>query len=287
MLAKYEQRFFTGTERIWVGSYRNLNNIAHWHMESELIYCAEGSANVTLNSRHYKLQKGVCLLCEEGSIHQINSDENSLLWVCLCSGEILLNVTKERRLEEVLFEDKYHVKECLFQIQKELYSKNSYYGEKANALFLSMMIDIFRGEKTVRQEASVNILPPSKYRELLSWIDRECTVIRFEDAASYMNLSPPYFSRYFKKLSGLTFSEYLNAVKVEKAIAHLQKNPKISSIELMEKCGFNTIRNMNRVFKKLTNYAPKQLPSSFKLHIQTHRSEGEQFDPTLENSILL
>ena len=32
MLAKFEKRAYAGSERVWVGKYRNLHNIAHWHM---------------------------------------------------------------------------------------------------------------------------------------------------------------------------------------------------------------------------------------------------------------
>ena len=49
MLAKFEKRAYAGSERVWVGKYRNLHNIAHWHMEHELIACAEGNAKVMLD----------------------------------------------------------------------------------------------------------------------------------------------------------------------------------------------------------------------------------------------
>ena len=33
MLAKFEKRAYVGSEKVWVGKYRNLQNISHWHME--------------------------------------------------------------------------------------------------------------------------------------------------------------------------------------------------------------------------------------------------------------
>lgn len=57
MLAKFEKRAYAGSERVWVGKYRNLHNIAHWHMEHELIACAEGSAKVMLDDTTYRLAR--------------------------------------------------------------------------------------------------------------------------------------------------------------------------------------------------------------------------------------
>lgn len=37
MLAKFEKRAYAGNEHVWVGKYRNLHNISHWHMEHELL----------------------------------------------------------------------------------------------------------------------------------------------------------------------------------------------------------------------------------------------------------
>lgn len=46
MLAKFEKRAYVGSEKVWVGKYRNLQNISHWHMEHEMIVCMEGCAQV-------------------------------------------------------------------------------------------------------------------------------------------------------------------------------------------------------------------------------------------------
>ena len=83
MLAKFEKRAYAGSERVWVGKYRNLHNIAHWHMEHELIACAEGSAKVMLDDTTYRLAPNQCVFCQSGSVHSIEADPDSLLYVCL------------------------------------------------------------------------------------------------------------------------------------------------------------------------------------------------------------
>ena len=57
MLAKFEKRAYVGSEKVWVGKYRNLLNISHWHMEHEMIVWMEGCAQEC----HF-LSKWVCAL---------------------------------------------------------------------------------------------------------------------------------------------------------------------------------------------------------------------------------
>ena len=57
--------------------------------------------------------------------------------------------------------------------------------------------------------------------------------------------------------------------------------------ELMGSCGFNTLRNFNRVFKDITGYAPTALPDGFVLNYRSLATEDNSFDPTLAVSEVL
>ena len=109
----------------------------------------------------------------------------------------------------------------------------------------------------------------------------------FEDAASFMNMSEAYFSRYFKRMTGLTFSRYMNVLRVDRAIELLGQLEDITMADLMARCGFNTLRNFNRVFKEITGYPPKHLPANFSLNRRAFVNEETGFDPTLDTSIVL
>ena len=58
MLAKFERRAFTEGCKVWLGKYRSLHNIPHWHYEHELVSCLEGSAAVLLDGKQYRLETG-------------------------------------------------------------------------------------------------------------------------------------------------------------------------------------------------------------------------------------
>ena len=101
-----------------------------------------------------------------------------------------------------------------------------------------------------------------------------------------MGLSDSYFSRYFHKMSGMTFSRYLNTIRVEKAMEML-KEDRYTVTEISYRCGFETIRHFNRVFKEITGMTPRQMPKDFMLYHHTTKMLHDSFDPTLKDSVLL
>lgn len=88
-------------------------------------------------------------------------------------------------------------------------------------------------------------------------------------------------------MTGLTFSRYMNVLRVDRAIELLGQLEDITMADLMARCGFNTLRNFNRVFKEITGYPPKHLPANFSLNRRAFVNEETGFDPTLDTSIVL
>lgn len=286
LLAKFEQRPFLENCKVWIKKYRNLCNSPHWHFESEMIVCLEGNATISLNDRFYTLQAGMCIFCPSESPHYIISSADSLIFVAQIEKSLLPKPMLDIQLQFPLFPDRYHVSERLPEIYNELKDQSLFFADKVNSSMLNLLIDIFRGEKysvQTGQESTTTM----RYRELLAAIEESSDYLTFRDAAAHMNMSDAYFSRFFKKATGMTFSHYLNVVKIGKAIEILSELPDITMAELMSKCGFNTLRHFNRVFKEVTGYAPTQLPSNYALNIRSFATKRSSFDPTSENTIIL
>ena len=99
-------------------------------------------------------------------------------------------------------------------------------------------------------------------------------------------MSEAYFSRFFKRISGMTFSMYLNHIRVNRAI-DLINNTDLSMTEIAMTCGFETIRNFNRVFRQITGYAPRELPDGYVLNLRSNSGNASDFDPTIKTSELI
>jgi AraC-like DNA-binding protein len=71
------------------------------------------------------------------------------------------------------------------------------------------------------------------------------------------NTSPNYFSEKFKEATGMNFVTYVARTRFEKAAALLRKdNLRISEIAFA--CGFQSLSQFNRVFKKLAGKSPTE-----------------------------
>lgn len=81
--------------------------------------------------------------------------------------------------------------------------------------------------------------------------------ITLGEAAQYVNMSAHYFSKMFKKATGLTFTEYLSRIRIEKAKDLLQNpNNRISTIAY--EVGFDSLSQFNRTFKRISGIPPKE-----------------------------
>lgn len=150
----------------------------------------------------------------------------------------------------------------------------------ADCIATQFFITMLRNEQTYYRENEVSSRHNTKelYNKIYQKISAEYCMITFEEVAKYMGFSEPYFSKVFHNLFGMTFTQYLNTVRIAIAIEKLkQGNANITTIS--SECGFNTIRNFNRVFKNFTGYSPSNLPHDYSFLYDLR--EGYGLNPTL------
>ena len=78
-----------------------------------------------------------------------------------------------------------------------------------------------------------------------------------------MNMSLSNFSHFFKKTTGRTFSEYLSAMRLEKA-KNLLRTTGMSQNEIATKCGYLNLSAFMRSFKKQTGVTPGTYRESYR-----------------------
>lgn len=286
MLAKFEKRAYAGNEHVWVGKYRNLHNISHWHMEHELIACREGSAQVMLDDTMFNITQQQCIFCHSGRVHYISASPDSLLLVCLFDEKMYDPITSPFALENPVFEDRYGILPKLSEIRHELQNQPIFFECRTEAMIGEILVDVFRGEPLRKAQWQFSDVI-TRYKQLLNHIDLEYEHITYQNAVQFMNMSDAYFSRYFKRQAGMTFSQYLNVVRIEKAVQLLDSAPTMKITDVMLRCGFNTIRSFNRVFREVTGFTPTTLPPGYVLNTRSVPTIQGSFDPTLPDAELL
>ncbi|TBL74601.1 response regulator transcription factor [Paenibacillus thalictri] len=75
------------------------------------------------------------------------------------------------------------------------------------------------------------------------------------EAAEMAHLSVSHFSSLFKKSTGLTYLNYVNQLRIEKA-KELLLAPEVKIYEVADQVGFTSLPYFNRVFKQLVGTTP-------------------------------
>jgi AraC-like DNA-binding protein/quercetin dioxygenase-like cupin family protein len=76
-----------------------------------------------------------------------------------------------------------------------------------------------------------------------------------EDVAKISMLSQSYFSYLFKSVTAKTFIEYLNDIRISKAM-ELLKNTNKRVLDICYDVGFNNVNHFNRLFRQKTGITP-------------------------------
>jgi len=79
--------------------------------------------------------------------------------------------------------------------------------------------------------------------------------LTLDQVSSKVYLSDYYFSKLFKRETGLSFSVYLNARKIQKAMILLKESDK-SINDISDALGFTRLSYFSQTFKKYTGVAP-------------------------------
>ena len=82
------------------------------------------------------------------------------------------------------------------------------------------------------------------------------TDLRIASAAELVGMSSHHFSRFFHKLTGHSFTQFLNRVRVAHACKLLSESDKPIT-EIAFAVGYNNIANFNRRFLELKNLTPR------------------------------
>lgn len=81
--------------------------------------------------------------------------------------------------------------------------------------------------------------------------------LSLETVAKAVHMSTFYFCKQFKKATGLSFTDYLARLRVEKA-KELLLDPNARVSEVAFDAGFQSITHFNRVFKKHAGHSPTE-----------------------------
>ena len=119
-------------------------------------------------------------------------------------------------------------------------------------------LSILSNQLVVRRERdeSANM---SRARQFIE--DHQAEPLSLGRIAQVANISRHYFCKMFKKATGINFIDHLSRVRVEKSKT-LLLNPNSRISEVAFACGFQSMTNFNRAFKRIVRRSPTQFRES-------------------------
>src|SRR5690348_4047923 len=119
-------------------------------------------------------------------------------------------------------------------------------------------LSILSNQLVVRREndESTNMTRARQFIE-----DHQAEPLSLGRIARVANISRHYFCKMFKKATGINFTDYLSRVRVEKSkTLLLNPNSRISVVALA--CGFQSMTDFNRAYKRIVRRSPTQFRES-------------------------
>ena len=119
-----------------------------------------------------------------------------------------------------------------------------------------------------------------RVQDILEYITSNYTrKFSLDEIADAVGFHPQYFSAYFKKQFGVSFTDYLNSYRVNKSIP-LLRDTKDSILNIALACGFNSHKSYSNAFEKYLSCTPGE----YRKKLRSGSSEvqedysGDEFD---------
>ncbi len=136
--------------------------------------------------------------------------------------------------------------------QTRVVSKKQYEAVLRLLTIFAQHLSSLSNQLTVQEANAEN---PAIARARMFIADQYTEELSLEQVAKQVNMSAFYFCKMFKKATGLTFTDYLARIRIEK-VKNLLLNPNKRISEAAYEVGFQSLSQFNRVFRRIAGESP-------------------------------
>ncbi|WP_238881840.1 AraC family transcriptional regulator [Clostridium sp. YIM B02551] len=249
----------------------------HWHEQLLLMYIEKGTLELTCGEQKVIANQGEIIIVNPYEIHSIENP-NSVVEYYLLKLDISLLLGNQPDLRQIMCMDQLLKNRILFKnkitndnflvesmkfIINEFLEKKQGYTLAIRGLSYQILTALLRRyAKTIPDQAEYDM----QYRRVrqikpvITYIEEHYSEkITLDELSAVIHLSTIHFSRVFKTVTGFSPMEFLNRVRIQKAVQLLLKTDK-SIVEIAMDTGFNDGNYFSRFFKKCR----KETPSEFR-----------------------
>lgn len=246
----------------------------HYHPECELMFVQRGRLDVDLNDRTYSLADGDVVILGSSQLHRDRNLGGTLDYIVLQfdlhtffdqSTISYLQYFNESKapLSDMNFifaenpRARAEAADCIRQIHREAVDKETGYELAVNLLIKRLLLLLIRNDSRglLADQDRVERL---RLKPVLDYVEKHINErIAVDKVSGLANMSYYYFVKFFKKMMGLSFTEYVNFRKIKRAEMLLLTRD-LSVSEVGDQIGMNNMAHFYKMFKRFNNCSPKE-----------------------------
>lgn len=251
------------------------NRQTHFHSDIEIIIPLRGDVLITASNQRNLVKRGEFFIINRSEAHSlVRTDDSNMLLVLQFSPNFCRDYYPQLSHCRIL---QHHVvRDKNAKLYDELLTNFEYMfkcmGEKKEGYQLSLMGSLNNiAAAIVRYGQYENQSHEKKSSEeklrlrlagIIDYIQKNYTHnISLAELAQRENLDMTYLSHFIKDKLGVTFREYVNRLRLERA-ADLVANTKMRMIDICIECGYSDYRYLNKAFLQEFNMTPAQMRES-------------------------
>ncbi|MGI5958124.1 MAG: AraC family transcriptional regulator [Massiliimalia sp.] len=232
----------------------------HWQNDLELLYLAEGSAQISSDHQRQLFTPGQIAVINCTSLHSIQAVDDSCSYYCLIVGQNYLeqqgipisDVSFQFQLDDPVIRQQFEI------ICREMNQKLPYYKTAVKSAVLSMGAQLCR-------HFSQPISGPFPQDRRLSMVKSAVSYIQkyydqplsIDSISAAIGFSKYYFCRTFKEITGRTVIDYLNLIRCSHAHSLLISGS-CNVSESAEQSGFQNLSYFSKTYRRYFGCNPSE-----------------------------
>lgn len=251
--------------------YLNLSSATHktelqWHREPEIVYVIEGKSECSRNGETQLVEQGDFILFNSEDVHLVRPAEGADCRL-LCINFSFEYIRMFCKSIDTLYFDVSSAPEVRPAItavlQKiALVDAAGDYASLIRIAYINELYYLLLTQCVGYRRASGSAQGPKRdfsyAKTAIAYINENFRrEISLDEISGVVNLSPSYFSKYFKNVTQVSFSEYLANLRLENAINDMLTHNTTVSTAAFEN-GFANVKSFITQCKKVYNCTPAQ-----------------------------
>lgn len=230
----------------------------HYHKAIEMIYLSEGTFECSVNEKNYVLNEKELILIPPYHSHSLGLKNKAISLVNVfpvaCS-DIYINTLSEKVPKSLILKEQSVVTKIVNRLEEIPETKSTILKDAIYQYCLAEYLENIEKVSSSTTESS-----PSFFYEVINYINKYYAEdISLEKIAKEFNYSKCYFSSMFNKNFHRNLNEYINYVRIQKAMDLLRKQ---SISQTAFDVGYSNLQSFFNNFHKIVKCTPKQYVQS-------------------------